>query len=56
MTDIKKKYIRKCTILSRLGIFHKGILLKLSEPERLRTRIINAVMNDRIFFFIINNL
>lgn len=54
IADIRPKYILKCIILSRFGIFIKETLLKVSELAKLRYIIIKAKIIDNIFFFSIS--
>jgi hypothetical protein len=51
MTDIRLKYIRKCTILSIRVIPNKGTLSNVSELVRLRYIIMSATIIENIFFF-----
>ena len=53
ITDIRTKYIPKCTILSKNGIFINENFSNLSEPARLRYNINRATIIDNIFFFTI---
>jgi hypothetical protein len=56
ITDIKPKYIEKCTILSAKGKLKIVTLSNVCELVRLRYIIIRATRIENIFFFNIFNV
>jgi len=56
MTDIRPKYIPKCTILSKYGELKNETFSNESELARLRYIIIRATRIENIFLLTIFNV